>query len=68
MMFNRSIVLLLCFLGNGIISAPDLRLIMTTMGEKLTEEQVEEMIQFADSEAQGEINYKGKHNFASSLS
>ena len=46
--------------GNGIISAPDLRLIMTSMGEKLSEEQVEEMIQFADCEAQGEINYKGK--------
>lgn len=33
---------------------------MTSMGEKLTEAEVEEMIQFADCEAQGEINYKGE--------
>ena len=47
--------------GNGIISAAELRLIMTNMGEKLTEEQVDEMLQYADGEAQGEINYKGIH-------
>ena len=35
------------------------RHIMTNMGEKLTEEEADEMIACADADAQGEINYKG---------
>ena len=32
---------------------------MTNMGEKLTEEEANDMIACADSDAQGEIDYKG---------
>ena len=32
---------------------------MTNMGEKLTEEEANEMIACADCDAQGEIDYKG---------
>ena len=46
---------------HGQIGAAELRHIMTNMGEKLTEEQVEEMLAFADADAQGEINYKGEY-------
>ena len=45
--------------NNGFVSAAELRHIMTNMGEKLTEEEVDEMLATADPDAQGEINYKG---------
>ena len=32
---------------------------MTNMGEKLTEEEADEMIACADADTNGEINYKG---------
>lgn len=34
--------------GNGFISAAELRHIMTNLGEKLTDEEVDEMIREAD--------------------
>lgn len=34
--------------GNGLISAAELRHIMTSLGEKLTDEEVDEMIREAD--------------------
>jgi len=44
----------------GFISASTLREVMTTLGEKLTEEEVEEMIIDADTDHDGQINYEGK--------
>ena len=35
-----------------------LRTVMTTLGEKLTDEEVDEMIQEADIDGDGEINYE----------
>lgn len=46
-------------LGNGYISSVELRHIMTTLGEKLTNEEVEEMIKEADIDGDGTINYEG---------
>jgi calmodulin len=43
--------------GNGRISASELRHIMTTLGEKLSEEEVEEMMTEADYNGDGQINY-----------
>jgi calmodulin len=43
--------------GNGSVSAAEFRHVMTTMGEKLTEEEVEEMIINADMNGDGIINY-----------
>ena len=44
--------------GNGFISAAELRHIMTNLGEKLTDEEVDEMIRDADIDGDGQINYE----------
>lgn len=46
--------------GNGYISASELRYVMTNLGERLSEEEVEEMIQEADIDGDGQVNYEGK--------
>jgi len=43
--------------GNGFISAAELRHVMTNLGEKLTENEVDEMIREADVDGDGQINY-----------
>jgi calmodulin len=43
--------------GNGYISAAELRHIVTNLGEKLSDEEADEMIREADIEGNGNINY-----------
>ncbi|CAG2208547.1 CALM [Mytilus edulis] len=45
--------------GNGFISAAELRHVMTNLGEKLTDEEVDEMIKEADLDGDGLVNYEG---------
>ncbi len=47
--------------GNGTISAAELRHVMTNLGEKLTDDEVDEMLMEADVNGDGEIDYEGKH-------
>lgn len=44
--------------GKGYISAADLRNVMTNLGEKLTDEEIDEMIREADIDGDGLINYE----------
>ena len=44
--------------GNGLISAAELRHVMTNLGEKLTDEEVDEMIREADVDIDGLINFE----------
>ena len=40
-------------------SAAELRHVMTNLGEKLTDEEVDEMIREADIDGDGQVNYEG---------
>ena len=43
--------------GNGLISAAELRLVMTNLNEKLIDEEIDEMIRKAEIDGNGHINY-----------
>ena len=43
--------------GNGLISPAEIRQAMTSLGEKLTDEEVDELIKEADIDGDGHINY-----------
>ena len=46
--------------GNGYISADELRYVMTNLGEKLTDQEVKEMIMEADMNGDGLVDYNGR--------
>ena len=45
--------------NNGFIPAAELRHVMMNIGEKLSDEEVDVMIQEADIDGDGQINYEG---------
>ena len=48
--FNKS--------GNGFISGAELKHVMNNLGEKLTDEEIDEMIRESDIDGDGYVNYK----------
>lgn len=52
--------------GNGFISAQDLRYVLTHMGEKLRDEDVDEMIREVDLTGDGQVNFEGRILFSGS--
>ena len=44
--------------ASGTMSASELRHILTNMGEKMSEEEADDMIVFADQAGKGEVNYR----------
>ena len=51
-----------CQDGNGYISRDELRSVMKSLGEHLTDEEVQQMIQEADKDGDGMVNYEGTCN------
>ena len=45
--------------GNGLISAMELRYMVTNLGEKLTDDEVDEIIKHADIDGDGYISLDG---------
>lgn len=45
--------------NDGFISSEELRHVMTNIGEKLTHEEVDEMIREADVDNDGKVDYDG---------
>ncbi|XP_035661432.1 calmodulin-like isoform X2 [Branchiostoma floridae] len=43
--------------GDGYVSAAELRHVMTNLGEKISAEELDEMFQVANVDANGQINY-----------
>lgn len=48
--------------GNGYITRDELQIAMEMMQENVTETQVNEMLQLADLDKDGKINYEGNKN------
>ena len=46
--------------GDGYIDAMELRHLLTNLGEKLTEEEVDEMIREVDVDGDGKVDYNGQ--------
>jgi calmodulin len=53
--------------NNGFISAAELRHVMTSIGEKLTDDEVDEMIREADQDGDGRIDCKSTSLYCSQL-
>jgi calmodulin len=45
--------------GDGNISTTELRMVMLNLGEKMSDEEVENMIREADEDGDGQVNYQG---------
>ena len=46
--------------GDGYIDAKELRYLLTTLGEKLTDAEVDEIIKDVDVDGDGKVNYQGE--------
>ena len=47
--------------GNGMISVYDLKLSLTTLGERLADEELDELIREVDQDGEGMVNCQGDY-------
>ena len=50
--------------GNGFINSQEMRRIMTNLGAKLNDEEVDAMVREADLDGDGQINYEGNRHLS----
>ena len=50
--------------GDGFITRDEIRRVMASMGERLTEEEIENMLLEADADGNGRIDYDGMTSLA----
>lgn len=50
--------------GNGQVSINDLRHSLTTLGERLTDEELDELVREADQDGEGQANFEGTEHMA----
>ena len=48
--------------GDGYISAYDLKFIMHSLGQQLTDDEIDQMIEVAKPKIENKISYSGKYN------
>ena len=53
--------------NDGLISSVELRHVMTNLGEKLSDEEVDDMIKEADLDGDGMVNYEGNKHFLKNI-
>ena len=46
--------------GTGLVSANDMRQFMMNLGEKLSEEEADDLVREAELDTEGHFNYEGK--------
>ena len=45
--------------GNGLVSVHDLKHSLTTLGERLADEELDELVREVDQDGEGQLNYEG---------
>ena len=53
--------------NNGLLNAAELKYMMTNMGHKFTNEEVDELLRDADVNGDGHLNYEGQSGSSASL-
>ena len=46
--------------GNGMVSVHDLKHSLTTLGERLADEELDELVREVDQDGEGQLNYDGQ--------
>lgn len=47
--------------GDGVITARELKMVLLNLGEKMTDDEINEMIMEADTSGDGVIDYEGEY-------
>lgn len=52
---------------DGYITAQELQMVMASLGENLTQEELNEMIRAADTDGDGRVNYEGEYTLINKM-